>query len=513
MVFLAALLWLGALAWLRPLALPDEGRYVGVAWEMFRSGDWITPTLDGLPFFHKPPLFYWITSAAMHLFGPGLLAARTAPVLAGACMVALVYGTCRAWLGAAMARMAAIVLATVPLFYGGAQFANMDLLVAACITATVLYGARAALCFEAGTDERSDLTGAYVAAALGVLAKGLIGLVLPGLVLLTWLALARHWRTLRALLWAPGWAIFAVIVGPWFAAVEWTHPGFFHYFFVVQQFQRYAGTGYNNVQPLWFYVPVLLAGALPWSAWLVPLLRRTGRRHGDRPAVRSLMAVWVGVILVFFSLPLSKPIGYVLPALPPLAIGVALIAAPLLGRSKRARLAWRAATAAGAAICVAVTLGYAIAAPKSSLPLASALAAARAPHEGLAFIDEYRYDVPFYLRDSAAVSVVANWDPAEVQRHDDWRKELADASAYAAGGGGDRLLDPARLGPAICAGRIRWVIAKRDSVPGHPVLAAARQVALDRDSALWRVDPSDPAVAVAAGCVAPAGYVAGQVGP
>jgi 4-amino-4-deoxy-L-arabinose transferase-like glycosyltransferase len=70
-VFLAALVWLGGLAWMRPLALPDEGRYVEVAWEMFRSGDRITPTLDGLPFPHKPPLFYWITAAAMHLLGAG----------------------------------------------------------------------------------------------------------------------------------------------------------------------------------------------------------------------------------------------------------------------------------------------------------------------------------------------------------------------------------------------------------------------------------------------------------
>src|SRR5450432_551296 len=66
-VFLVAFAWLGCLAWLRPLSLPDEGRYVGVAWEMLRSGDWITPTLDGLPFFHKPPLFYWITATALDL--------------------------------------------------------------------------------------------------------------------------------------------------------------------------------------------------------------------------------------------------------------------------------------------------------------------------------------------------------------------------------------------------------------------------------------------------------------
>ena len=65
-----------ATAWMRPLMLPDEGRYVGVAWEMLRSGDWLTPTLNGLPFFHKPPLFYWLDIAAMHVFGQNEVAGR-----------------------------------------------------------------------------------------------------------------------------------------------------------------------------------------------------------------------------------------------------------------------------------------------------------------------------------------------------------------------------------------------------------------------------------------------------
>ena len=75
------LLWLAATAWMRPLMHPDEGRYATVAWEMLRSGDWLTPTLDGMPFFHKPPLFYWITAAALWLLGPIEIAARTASLL------------------------------------------------------------------------------------------------------------------------------------------------------------------------------------------------------------------------------------------------------------------------------------------------------------------------------------------------------------------------------------------------------------------------------------------------
>jgi 4-amino-4-deoxy-L-arabinose transferase-like glycosyltransferase len=111
--------WLAATAWVRPLMLPDEGRYVAVAWEMLHSGQWLTPTLDGLPFFHKPPLFYWITAASLKLFGMGELAARAAPIL-GATLGALsLYAFTHRWRGQALARRVLLVLAVQPLFFVG----------------------------------------------------------------------------------------------------------------------------------------------------------------------------------------------------------------------------------------------------------------------------------------------------------------------------------------------------------------------------------------------------------
>ena len=77
-LFLLALAWLALTLGARPLALPDEGRYVSVAWEMLTSGNWLFPTLDGLPFFHKPPLFYWITAGSLGLFGTHEWASRLA---------------------------------------------------------------------------------------------------------------------------------------------------------------------------------------------------------------------------------------------------------------------------------------------------------------------------------------------------------------------------------------------------------------------------------------------------
>src|SRR5689334_14106977 len=96
-LLLLTVVWLGASAGLRQLSLPDEGRYVGVAWEMLRSGDWLTPTLDGLPFFHKPPLFYWITAASLSLFGLNEWAARAAPIFGGFVAAASLYLFTRRW--------------------------------------------------------------------------------------------------------------------------------------------------------------------------------------------------------------------------------------------------------------------------------------------------------------------------------------------------------------------------------------------------------------------------------
>src|SRR5215471_11089879 len=88
----AIFLWLAALAWLRPLSLPDEGRYVGVALEMLWSGNWLQPTLDTLPYFHKPPLFYWLTAASLGTFGIDAWAGRLSSLLAATGGALGVYG-------------------------------------------------------------------------------------------------------------------------------------------------------------------------------------------------------------------------------------------------------------------------------------------------------------------------------------------------------------------------------------------------------------------------------------
>jgi 4-amino-4-deoxy-L-arabinose transferase-like glycosyltransferase len=260
MLLLAAFSWLACTAWLRPLALPDEGRYVGVAWEMVRSGDWITPTLNGLPYFHKPPLFYWLTASALSIFGNVAWAGRIAP-WAGACLLAgSAYLFGRRWLGERGGFHWLLVLLTLPLVFVAAQYANLDMLVAGCITACILAFAHAALVEADGPDRRRALLAGYAFAALGVLAKGLIGIVLPGLVLVAWLLVAGRPLQVLRLLSLPGLLLFGVVAAPWFLAMQARFPEFGHYFFVVQHFGRFTTEGFNNARPFWFFPPC-------WPCW------------------------------------------------------------------------------------------------------------------------------------------------------------------------------------------------------------------------------------------------------
>src|SRR5690606_32478901 len=125
-VAVCSFLWLAATSWTRALILPDEGRYVGVAWNMLSTGEWWTPLLNGLPFFHKPPLFYWITALSLQLFGANEWAGRLSSVLGATLMVVLLFWFLKKFTGGRLAATAAIVLALQPFLFGGAHYANLD---------------------------------------------------------------------------------------------------------------------------------------------------------------------------------------------------------------------------------------------------------------------------------------------------------------------------------------------------------------------------------------------------
>ena len=477
-------LWLAATAWMRPLAIPDEGRYVGVAWEMVQRGDWLVPTLDGMPFFHKPPLFYWITAAAMQFFGPTVWAARAAAWVGAMLCAGSLLLFLRRWAERRSALAALVVLATLPLFFGGAQYANMDMLVAGCISAATLAAADAVLACEHERRYRRALALAFGFAALGVLAKGLIGVVLPVGVLVAWAVATRRLRQLPGLLfWAPGVLLFIAVAVPWFVAMQWRYPDFGHYFFVVQHLQRYAAGGFNNPQPFWFYPLVLVVTALPWSPWLLLRWRHRPPAADRQRDLRWLMLAWLFVVTVFFSLPQSKLVGYILPALPPLAFLIADAACAAGARPGRLE---RATAVLAAGVCaVGVVLAHEHQ-PKSMRALAERLQSARQRGEPVVFVGQYAYDIAFYARLDEPVWVVDGWQPAEVAQ-DSWRRELADARSFAAAGAAHRLLRDDELGPALCGVRAAWIVGAWPAAPALPWLAGQPPEARNGATALWHV--------------------------
>jgi 4-amino-4-deoxy-L-arabinose transferase-like glycosyltransferase len=466
-------LWLLATLGLRPQLVPDEGRYANVARDMLLSGDWLVPRLDGLPFFHKPPLLYWLDAAAMQLFGANPFSARIAPALGAFAMGAALYLALRRWQGPRVALTALGVLATAPMFFIGGQYANHDMLVAGCISVAVFGFAAAS---ESGA--RREWQIGWLGCALALLAKGLIGIVLPLAVVGPWLLARRRWRAVAEGLHPWSWLPALAVAAPWFVAMQLRFPEFYDYFIVEQHFRRYTQADFNNAQPFWFFLAVLPLLTLPWSLAAPRALRHALAERGPWLALHGW---WTVVILLFFSLPNSKLVGYVLPALAPWC---ALLAGGLqpLGRW------WRRGLALAALLCLGVVVALALRSPHSGRLAALALAAQRGADDPVVFVDEMFYDVPFYARLTAPVLVASRWDDAAIARSDNWRKELADAARFDPAAARRVLYPIGQLAALTCrpGGQV-WFLSKAgyrgdalERVPGLTTVYAHRDLELRR---------------------------------
>ncbi len=510
--------WLCLSIWARPMALPDEGRYVGVAWEMAQSGQWGVPTLDGLPFFHKPPLFYWITAFSLKMLGFHAATARVASVLGGCLAIGSVVALTWRWASPALARRVLAVAATTPLLFLASQYANLDMLVAGCITATVALAAHACLLRMSDLENlqrvekqknqaRRALWGAYAMAALGVLAKGLIGAVIPAASLLLWLAWQRQWRLMARLFDGVGCFVFLGLAAPWFLLMERAFPDFFHYFFVVQHFQRFATQGFNNVQPLWFYPAVLFLFCLPWtlvSAWqLVKRWRAPQRAAHDQglettsPRLNALMGCTVLVVLVFFSLPASKLVGYVLPAAAPLAF---LMAQSLSGLSTKRFKIWVILSGLLGLILVAF---FTLEAPKSTQALGEQLRRERTSDEPVYMWHHYYYDLPLYAQLPSPARVVGDWSGEAIRAHDNWQRELVDARDFATAlNSAHNLIEVDEFHQQLCAAPRAWILASEQEAQSDPWLSPLKITLKQNQTALlrWELDAGNSAQKSSALC-------------
>lgn len=460
-LFPVTLLWLGWLSWPRSLHIPDEGRYVGVAWDMVRFHGDFTPLLNGLPYFHKPPLFYWLSEASFLFFGAQEWAARLPSVVASWFTVMALYLFVRRHRGVQVATVTLLALVTMPYYYGATQYANLDMLVAALITLTILAGAEAVSRQWAGQRfHRFFAIAMGVLAALAVLSKGLIGVALPGGVLFFWLLLTRRWQGFGVLLAPWVWVGFAAVGLPWFIAMEITWPGFLHYFFVVQHFERYLSDSFNQQQPFWFFLPVVFGMSLPWSAWLLRYVWQRGEVVRD-VSWFWLMILWLAVVLVFFSIPASKLIGYTVPVLPALAV---LVAEAVVGswrgvRAGRDRKLTAFTAGSAATACLLALFIFLFVNHRSSEPAIDHIRPQMTADDQFVMLDVYPFDLAFYTQNSKHTWVVYEW--SSLADADTWRNELAEAGRFKPALAKDILINRSNLLPRLCAqpDRIYWFAA------------------------------------------------------
>jgi 4-amino-4-deoxy-L-arabinose transferase-like glycosyltransferase len=297
-----------------PLIGPDEPRYARVAVEMHRSGEKITPMLQGQPWLEKPPLYYWLAGSGFSLFGETEAAARVPSVLAALLLVAsTVYMGSRLY-GREVGLHAGFVAATAPLTFVYGRAAAMDMLLAATVTAAVGLMALRLL----GLAGRLAMPAAWVFMALATLAKGPLGVLLPGLIVGGYVLATRQWRLVRTLLSPVGIALFLLVAGPWYLLVALDQGrAFVNVFLLNHNLQRFTSTIHRHPGPIFYYVPVLLAGVFPWSGLAFAGFGGVQPRQSRRDL---FVLLWLVLPFLFFSLAGSKLPGYVLPCLAPLAL-------------------------------------------------------------------------------------------------------------------------------------------------------------------------------------------------
>lgn len=305
-----------------PLMEPDEGRYSEIPREMRASGDYVTPRLNGVEYFEKPVLSYWLTAAAQKVFGENEFAGRFWPAVAALLGLAATAALAGAMYGFSTGLTSMLVTGTSLLYLGIGSINILDMPLSAFITWTMT-----AFWFGEHHKNRHWYLAAYVCMALGVLTKGLVAVLLPAGILFWYIICTKRWKLFRDYLYLPGFIVFFVLTVPWFAAVCWKNSDFFYFFFIQEHFLRYTTRMHERFEPFWYFVPMIIAGVFPWTGFLPGLFARDGvvrQPEGeDGRANVTFLLLWFGVILLFYSLSDSKLIPYVVPCIPPLGIMIA----------------------------------------------------------------------------------------------------------------------------------------------------------------------------------------------
>ncbi|QBC45392.1 phospholipid carrier-dependent glycosyltransferase [Iodobacter fluviatilis] len=337
-LLLLAVLWFGTLGY-RKLITPDEGRYAEIAREMVVSGDWNTPRLNGIKYFEKPALQYWATAASFEILGESDFAARIWPGITGFLGLLAVFFTSRKLWGEATAWLAGGILASSAWWIGNGHFLTLDMGVSAFLTFSLCGFLLAQRDGASAKENRNGMLMAWAAIGLAVLSKGLIGLVLPGIAIVAYSIICRDLKLWTKLHLFKGLALALLITVPWFLTVSKANPEFAQFFFIHEHFERFLSTEHRREGPIYYFLPILAIGLLPWTSLLPQALKKSWKADGQFKVNRFLL-IWAVFIFAFFSKSGSKLPSYILPIFPALAMLMAQTLMDISGKALRWHLLW-----------------------------------------------------------------------------------------------------------------------------------------------------------------------------
>lgn len=315
-------IWFLALLGMRPLSNPDEGRYGEIPREMAVTGDFVTPRLNGVKYFEKPPLVYWLSALTFRQFGVSEFTVRLWGGIFSIIGVLLTYAAARALYGRAVGIWSAIILLTTLMYYIFSQIMLLDMAVAVTISGA-LFTFILAVREPRGRKRFGLFMAFYAFMALATLSKGLIGIALPGAVIFLWVLLLNRWRALWPFYPLVGTILLLAIAAPWHIYAARANPDFLNFYFYHEHWLRFTTRIHGRYEPWWFFLPIFLVGLFPWvyftrQAMCESLAGGWKARHQNSEAWFFL--IWVVFIVAFFSKSQSKLIPYILPVFPAMAV-------------------------------------------------------------------------------------------------------------------------------------------------------------------------------------------------
>ena len=334
----------------RPYITPSEARYIEIPRQMLATGDFLTPHINGVQYFEKPPLFYWLQAFFLS-FGDSEFFGRIATTLVVTLTCLVTYATGRLLYGRNAGLLATGALATSVMGYGLSRVAMLDAPVTLFLTCSI-----ASFIAAQKTGQKKFYYFMYAAAALAVMTKGLIGIVIPAMVIGSWIIFTKNWKILKEARLFTGTLLFLAIAAPWHILMAMKHPEFLDFYFIHEHFTRFLSDEHKRTAPWWLFIAVTLAGAMPWILLLTPFLywryiisllslfsgywyseeykASDDATYGKKQTAdldlfcanilnknfTLFLNLWIFLPLIFFSASHSKLIPYIFPIFPPIFI-------------------------------------------------------------------------------------------------------------------------------------------------------------------------------------------------